>query len=234
MESWGLGRRKTPRMTASQLLAMSLLLVLDPALMGQSSRSSPRSKGRDTYEAMLAQYLSDKDQAKARLGYLAAIEQEPLLIEPWLKLASLAMSDMDWKEAFARLEEVLQIGTDPNQTEAIRKELTNLSYVQKYGSPGVFSALDPDVQVPSVITKTDPRYTKDALKARLNGNVLVWLEVDEGGVPANLQIIEGLGHGLNDKALKAAAKWRFKAATKNGALVRCGAVITINFQIRPR
>ena len=172
-------------MMASQLFALSISLVVDPRLMGQSLPSSAPS-GRDTYEATLAQYLSDKDQAKARLGYLAAIQREPLLIEPRLKLASLAVSARDWKEASTRLEEILQIGTDPNQTEAIRKELKALSDVRKYGSPGVFSALDPDVQVPSVIAKTDPRYTKDALKARLNGNVLVWLEVDEKGVPANL------------------------------------------------
>jgi len=220
-------------MTASQLLALSLTFVGVSALCKAQATSSPaQSEGRQTYEHTLAQYLSDQDTAKARLGYLTAIEQDPLMVGPRLKLAALAISQQDWKEAATRLREVLQIGTTPtNQIAAIRNTLKTLLDIQRFGSPGIFSALDPSVEPPNVIAKTDPQYTNDARNARVKGNVLVWLEVDENGFPDNLQIVEGLGHGLNEKAIKAVSQWRFKPATKDGRVVRCGAVVTINFRI---
>jgi TonB family protein len=146
-------------------------------------------------------------------------------------LASLAVSQRDWKEASTHLEDVLQIGTNPDEAGAIRKQLKDLAFLRKYGSPSVFSILDPDVQAPSLIAKTEPRYTKDARRSRINGDVLIWLEVDESGVPTSLQIVEGLGHGLNEKALEAVSHWRFKSATKNGARVRCGGIATVTFHL---
>ena len=45
------------------------------------------------------------------------------------------------------------------------------------------------------------------------------------------QIIEGLGHGLNEKAVEAVTQWRFKPALKNEKPVKCGAVVTITFRL---
>ena len=68
------------------------------------------------------------------------------------------------------------------------------------------------------------------MRAHAEGDVSIWLEVGGNGVPANLKVIEGLGHGLDEKALQAVAKWRFKPAIKDDHPVKCAAVVTVTFE----
>jgi TonB family protein len=47
----------------------------------------------------------------------------------------------------------------------------------------------------------------------------------------NLRIIRSLGLGLDEKALEAIKKWRFRPAYKDGKPVTVAATIEVNFRL---
>ena len=69
---------------------------------------------------------------------------------------------------------------------------------------------------PKPIHTPDPEYSKEARKAHYQGTVVLWLIVAADGTPRNIKVARTLGLGLDEKAIEAVRKWRFKPATKDG------------------
>jgi periplasmic protein TonB len=84
---------------------------------------------------------------------------------------------------------------------------------------------------PIPIVRPDPEYADEARKARLQGTVGVELVVDETGRPRFIKIVQSLGLGLDEEAVKAAAKWRFKPAMKDGKPVAVSAHLDFSFHL---
>jgi protein TonB len=61
--------------------------------------------------------------------------------------------------------------------------------------------------------------------------VLVHLIVDAKGVPQNVQVLRGIGMGLDEKAVEAVKQYRFKPATEGGEPVPVELNIEVNFKI---
>jgi TonB family protein len=57
------------------------------------------------------------------------------------------------------------------------------------------------------------------------------LVVDENGVPKEIKVIRSLGLGLDQKAIEAVQKWRFKPGAKDGQPVPVVATIEVNFRL---
>ena len=88
-----------------------------------------------------------------------------------------------------------------------------------------------DVSAPVLIYSVEPKFTQEARSAKIGGNVLVNLIVDQNGLPTNVRVIRGVGHGLDEKAVEAVNKYRFKPAMEHGQAVPVQLNIVINFQI---
>jgi len=58
--------------------------------------------------------------------------------------------------------------------------------------------------------------------------------VDEKGNPSHIKVIKSLGHGLDESAVDAVRKYKFKPATRDGVPVKVDLYIDVNFQIRDR
>jgi len=84
---------------------------------------------------------------------------------------------------------------------------------------------------PSVVAKVEPAYSEEARKAGLSGTVLISLVVDANGNPQNPKVIKPLGLGLDEKAIEAVKKWKFKPGTKNGTPVATSVKIEMNFRL---
>jgi TonB family protein len=84
---------------------------------------------------------------------------------------------------------------------------------------------------PVLISKREPKYSPEALKAKLQGTVLVSLLVGEDGVPQNVKVVRGLGLGLDEKAIEAVQGWRFKPAMKGGEPIAVPAQVEVNFKV---
>lgn len=100
-------------------------------------------------------------------------------------------------------------------------------------SRGVYRVGD-GVTAPQVIKKTDPEYSEEARKARLQGTVLFRLIVDEYGLPRDLEITRAIGLGLDEKATEALSQWKFSPAMKDGQPVPVSVNVEINFRLLDR
>jgi protein TonB len=87
------------------------------------------------------------------------------------------------------------------------------------------------VSQPILITKIEPEYSEEARKAKWQGTVQLEIVVDEHGMPKDLRIKRALGLGLDQKAMEAVAKWRFKPGVKDGKPVPVIATVEVNFRL---
>ena len=88
------------------------------------------------------------------------------------------------------------------------------------------------VKPPKLIHSVDPEYSKEARKAKFSGTVEVRLVVDEDGNPTHVQVVKGVGMGLDEEAVKAVSQYKFQPATKDGKPVKVEVHVDVNFQIR--
>jgi periplasmic protein TonB len=87
------------------------------------------------------------------------------------------------------------------------------------------------VSAPVPVYRPEPEYSEEARKAKWQGAVLLELVVDENGVPQNIKVLRSLGLGLDQKAIEAVQKWRFKPGQKDGKPVPVSANIEVNFRL---
>lgn len=87
------------------------------------------------------------------------------------------------------------------------------------------------VSAPSVLSKVEPEYSEEARKAKWQGTVVLSLVVDDQGRPQGLKVLRSLGLGLDQKAIEAVEKWRFKPGMKDGKAVPVMATIEVNFRL---
>ena len=87
------------------------------------------------------------------------------------------------------------------------------------------------VSSPQLLFKVEPEYSEEARKAKFQGTVLLYVEVDEKGLPRNIKVIRPLGLGLDQKAIEAVEKWKFSPGKKDGKPVAVQAQIEVNFRL---
>jgi len=87
------------------------------------------------------------------------------------------------------------------------------------------------VSAPALIHRVDPEYSEEARKAKHQGTVELYVEVEADGRAHKIVVRRGLGLGLDEKAIEAVRQWRFKPAMKNGKPVTVGALVTVHFRL---
>jgi protein TonB len=87
------------------------------------------------------------------------------------------------------------------------------------------------VSAPVVLFAPEPEFSEEARKAKVAGNVLVYLQVDTSGHPTHVHVLRGIGLGLDEKAIDAVRQYKFKPAMENGHPVPVEMQVEVNFQI---
>ena len=82
-----------------------------------------------------------------------------------------------------------------------------------------------------ILVKVEPEYSEEARKAKFQGAVLLSIVVDAEGRPQNIRVIRPLGMGLDEKAIEAVSKWRFRPGYKDGKAVPVQANVEVNFRL---
>ncbi len=82
-----------------------------------------------------------------------------------------------------------------------------------------------------IISKPTPAYTADARAAKVEGEVLLEVVFSASGKLQVVRVVRGLGHGLDESAIRAAEQIRYKPATRGGAPVDSTATLHIVFQM---
>jgi TonB family protein len=79
--------------------------------------------------------------------------------------------------------------------------------------------------------KPNPVYTDEARSLKLEGEVLLEVEFTANGQLHVNRVVRGLGHGLDEAAMAAANKIRFKPAMRNGQAIDSTAIVHVVFQL---
>lgn len=87
------------------------------------------------------------------------------------------------------------------------------------------------VSAPTLVYKVEPDYTEEARAAKLQGIVVLTVEIDPTGTATNIRVLRSLGLGLDEKAIEAVKRWKFKPGQKDGKPVSVMATIEVNFRL---
>jgi protein TonB len=88
-----------------------------------------------------------------------------------------------------------------------------------------------DVKAPVAINKVDPQYPEVARKARISGIVIVECTISKSGDVTDIHVLKPLPFGLDNAAVEAVKRWKFKPGTLNGQPVDVIFDLTVNFKL---
>jgi protein TonB len=126
--------------------------------------------------------------------------------------------------------------TDGGQTA--QPELTQPAEQQPEPEPvrpsvveGQVVDLTPDVVKPEILNRVNPSYPPIAQQKKIEGTVIIGILVSERGDVAEAKVLRGGGYGLNEAALSAVRKWKFRPAVKEGKRVKVWMTYPIVFKL---
>jgi len=93
----------------------------------------------------------------------------------------------------------------------------------------VKSQVQPDLPFPTAPKK--PIEAQAAQASKFNGVVVLGMIVEPEGVPGDIWVKQKLGLGLDQKAIEAVQRWRFRPAIKNGQPVAVPINIEVSFHL---
>jgi periplasmic protein TonB len=90
------------------------------------------------------------------------------------------------------------------------------------------------VLLPKVLREVKPQYTADAMRAKVQGTVLLECVVNPDGTVGSVDVVKSLDRtfGLDQEAIKAAKQWRFAPGTRFGEPVAVLVTIELTFTLR--
>ena len=85
-----------------------------------------------------------------------------------------------------------------------------------YGSLFTGLAEGHDVRPAYPITFPDPPVSRSDFPSGFQGDVIVEVSIDKFGNVIDLKLLQGIGHGIDEKVMATLRNWRYKPATMDG------------------
>ena len=89
----------------------------------------------------------------------------------------------------------------------------------------------PEISAPMPLNNVVAEYSAEARKQKIEGQVEVFVYVTEEGQPSQIRVLKPLGYGLDEKAIEAVRKWRFRPAMLAGVPIRTDITVEVNFRL---
>lgn len=124
----------------------------------------------------------------------------------------------------------LEIEGEDQVIEYVSQRPNAIGYVSaSAGLVGVkaIGVIDP----PVAVQRFPARYTGMARRFKVEGIVRLRLVVDAQGAVKDVEILEGLSHGLNGQAVEAVKRWKFNPGTMDGQPVEARTEVTVRFTL---
>ena len=83
----------------------------------------------------------------------------------------------------------------------------------------------------ALVWKVEPEYSDEARRAKIQGVVILLAEIGPDGRAHNLRLRSGLGLGLDERAMEAVLRWKFRPGARDGVAVTTSALIEVNFRL---
>jgi TonB family protein len=88
------------------------------------------------------------------------------------------------------------------------------------------------IEPPRLLREVKADFTEDARQRGIAGDVILEIVVRRDGSVGDVKILQGLGGGLNDRAVQAVRQWRFTPAYRQGAAVDVIVEVAVEFKLR--
>jgi TonB family protein len=86
------------------------------------------------------------------------------------------------------------------------------------------------VTAPVAILTFDPQWSEEARKNGAAGECMIQIVVDAEGLPKVLKVMKPLGYGLDENAIEAVMRYRFKPGMRDGMPVSVYMTVAVNFR----
>jgi TonB family protein len=98
---------------------------------------------------------------------------------------------------------------------------------------GVYLPDTPSLVAPVMLYQTHPKYTSDAMRAKIQGDVEVQAVILADGLVDRVRVTTSLDKvfGLDESSMAAAKQWRFKPGTLNGQPVPVAVTLKLTFRL---
>ena len=97
---------------------------------------------------------------------------------------------------------------DAKMTPRLANNAMTAGQIYRFGA-------DSGVTSPEVLSRVEPTYTEQARAAHRQGVVVLYVEITSEGRPQNIQVLRGVGLGLDESAQESLRQWTYKPATKD-------------------
>lgn len=88
------------------------------------------------------------------------------------------------------------------------------------------------IEPPTIVHEVKPDYTEEARQRGIRGEVVMEIVVKRNGTVGDVKVLQGLGHGLDERAIDAVKQWTFHAATRKGTPVDVMVEVAMEFKLR--
>jgi protein TonB len=90
------------------------------------------------------------------------------------------------------------------------------------------------VTIPTLVVETKPKYTPEAMRARVEGSAVVQCTVTKAGICTDIHVVQSLDpkYGLDQEAIDTVRQWRFRPGTREGLPVDVIVDIQVEFRLR--
>jgi TonB family protein len=94
----------------------------------------------------------------------------------------------------------------------------------------VYRMKDVDTK-PRQIKAKEPKFSAQARRDKVQGIAVLLIVVTREGGTTDIRVRYGIGHGLDEEAVKAVRKWKFAPATKDGKPVAVQVSVEVDFHL---
>lgn len=77
-------------------------------------------------------------------------------------------------------------------------------------------------------------YTKEAIEAKIDGEIMVSFDINPDGSVTDISIIDGLDYGINEEFKRVLSEMKFTPATAEGNKVKQNMLISVPIRVGPR
>jgi TonB family protein len=88
------------------------------------------------------------------------------------------------------------------------------------------------ITAPAILREVKPDYTEEGRRRHVEGDVVVEIVVRSDGSVGSVKLLQGLGAGLDQRAIDAVRQWRFSPAKRYGVPVDVMVEVAMEFKLR--
>ena len=227
--------------------AAELLSKGDPAGAKRELEAKLRKKPNDAKaKPLLAAALVKLSEQSVKSGDRAgaiALDRQAVALDPdeayWHgALAKLLSAQGNTEEATKECSRAAQLfPLDSDLAEGCgfqgKPALDEDISVQRVVPPGENPAAVPRVRMtpPVPLEKAEPRYSEKARSVGYQGTTVLWFVLNAQGEVEKAAIMQPLGLGLDEMALRTVRTWKFKPGTKEGTPVPVKVRVEVSFRL---